>query len=86
MELIEGTFKVSRMTCENRIARIIVTIERLPGVWRARGDLATGIFRIACDAAQVKAEAIVQAIEQAGKEGAWRPTYQTEALPRPAQR
>jgi len=86
MEIIEGTFRVTGMTCENCIARIAETVERLLGVLRARGDLAAGIFQIAYDAAHVGPEAIVQAIEQAGKEGAWQHAYRAEALARPKQR
>lgn len=86
MELIEGTFRVTGMTCENCLAGIAATVERLPGVLRVRGDLAAGIFQIAYEAAQIGPEAVVQAIEQAGKEGAWQHTYRAEALARPKQR
>ncbi|MBI5827967.1 MAG: heavy-metal-associated domain-containing protein [Chloroflexi bacterium] len=85
MQRKEGVFRVTGMTCDNCVALIAEAVERLPGVLMARGDLAAGIFKIAYDAAHAGPEAIVQAIEQAGKEGAWQHTYRVEAFARPKQ-
>jgi len=78
MERTETTLKVSGMTCPSCVTLIAKTVEGLPGVMDAHGNLAAGTFQFIYDATQVKSEAIIQAVEKAGELGEWQHTFAAE--------
>lgn len=60
------TLQVGGMDCGSCVARVEQPLLKLPGVARARANLASGQASVAFDPAKVNAESLVKAIEGAG--------------------
>lgn len=60
------TLQVGGMDCGSCVARVEQPLLKLPGVARARANLASGQASVAFDPTQVKPESLVRAIEGAG--------------------
>lgn len=60
------TLQVGGMDCGSCVARVEQPLIQLPGVRRARANLASGQASVAYDATQVSPNALVRAIENAG--------------------
>ena len=80
MDRTERTLSVTGMTCPSCVTLVAETVEGLPGVMEARGNLTAGTFQVAFDASQIKLEAIIQAVEKAGELGEWQHTFFAEVL------
>ena len=80
MDRTEKILSVTGMTCPSCVTLITQAVESLPGAVEARGDLSAGTFQIVYDTAQIKPEAIIQAVVEAGKLGEWQHTFSAEVL------